>query len=133
MKRAFRWLPAVIWMAVIFYMSHQSGDDLHTLLPWFQTFFPWMESFNWGHFALYFILAATFYWALLPRSAAWSGKALAVALCVLYGLTDEYHQSFVPGREPDLLDIRNDGIGAALAMLLLAWPPLERFVRRVSG
>lgn len=130
MKRTIRWLPAVVWMAAIFYMSHQTGDKIGTLLPLFRQWFPAMESFDWGHFVAYFVLACTYYWALLPRSATWAGKALVVALCLAYGVTDEFHQQFVDGRSPDIKDLRNDTIGAALAMLLLSVPRLERLLGR---
>lgn len=131
MKRVLQWLPAVVWMSVIFYFSHQTGDDLRSYLPFFQQWFPAMESFDWGHFLAYFILGGAFYWALLPASLGWKGKAAAVALCFVYGLTDEYHQTFVDGRTPDLKDLRNDTIGAALAMLFLSLPWAERTVRRL--
>lgn len=131
MERLSRYLPALVWMAVIFYMSHQTGDDLDTLLlPWFQALFPAMRSFDWGHFILYFLLAVVYYRALLPRSATWGGKALVVLLCLLYGITDEFHQSFVPGRSPDAADLRNDTIGAALAVLLLSVPAVDRLIGR---
>ncbi|MEF3303936.1 VanZ family protein [Paenibacillus sp. GYB003] len=130
MSRLFRFLPAVLWMAVIFYMSHQTGSDLDSLLPFLQKWIPALQSFDFGHFILYFVLAVAFYWALLPRSATWGGKALVVLLCLLYGVTDEFHQSFVPGRSPDAADLRNDAIGAALAMLALSVPAVERLVKR---
>jgi VanZ family protein len=43
---------------------------------------------------------------------------LAWALSVLYALTDEFHQSFVPGRNASLVDIGIDAIGAAGMILL---------------
>ncbi|MEZ4273606.1 MAG: VanZ family protein [Myxococcota bacterium] len=33
-------------------------------------------------------------------------------ITILYGLVDEFHQSFVPGRSPDLLDALADAAGA---------------------
>jgi hypothetical protein len=128
-KRWIRWLPALIWMAVIFISSGQTGDDMGVLLPFFQNLFPAMTDFNWGHFIAYFILAWTFYFALGAYGTLRS-KALVVFLCFLYGITDEYHQSFVPGRYPDLLDLRNDTIGAALAMLVATIPMIDRWMKR---
>lgn len=130
MDRMIRLLPAIVWMAVIFYMSHQTGDELGTLLPFFQAWFPAMASFNWGHFLLYFVLAVTYYWAFLPRSSTWKGKALVVLFCFAYGITDEFHQSFVPGRSPDVMDLRNDAIGAALAMAVVSIPVCERLLQK---
>ena len=37
-----------------------------------------------------------------------------MALASLYGATDEFHQSFVPGRDSDVLDWVADTLGAAL-------------------
>ncbi|PYI54424.1 VanZ family protein [Paenibacillus flagellatus] len=132
MHRIVRWLPAVACMAAIFYLSHQTGDDLGTLLPFFQRLLPAMESFDWGHFFAYFGLALTYYWALLPRLSGWGGKALVVLLSVLYGVTDEFHQRFVEGRMSDVRDLRNDAIGAALAMLFVSLPAIDRLLRRAS-
>ena len=45
------------------------------------------------------------------------GPALtAWAITTLYGASDEYHQSFVPGRSPDVFDLCADAIGAATAI-----------------
>ena len=50
------------------------------------------------------------------------GMLLAVLLTVAYGLTDEVHQSFVPGRTPELRDLAADALGAAAgAGLVWAW------------
>jgi VanZ family protein len=57
----------------------------------------------------------------LPRRRA---AALALLVAVLWGLSDEWHQSFVPSRTPSALDALSDGIGAALAAL--AWLGLTR-------
>jgi len=130
LKRSLRWVPAIIWMGVIFYLSHQTGDELGGMLPLFQKFIPGMESFNWGHLAAYFILALTYYWALLPSLFGLRGKLASVVLCVLYGITDEFHQRFVEGRYPDMQDLLNDTIGAAIAMLLISIPALERFLHK---
>ncbi|MEW9670961.1 VanZ family protein [Ammoniphilus sp. 3BR4] len=107
-----RWLPSFGWMGVIFYLSARSGSEL-------QGMFPFFDSFNFGHVIAYFILAVLFYWALLPfqRKGKWDIRIIAILLCFVYGLTDEWHQSFVPGRMPDVLDIVNDIIGATLGML----------------
>ncbi len=130
MKLFIRWAPAVACMAIIYYLSGQTGDDLGTLLPYFQKWFPALQSFDAGHFLAYFLLALTFFWALLPFSIHPWGKAAVVVLCVLYGLSDEYHQSFVPGRMPDIKDLRNDAIGAAIAMLVLSLPVLNKHIRK---
>jgi VanZ family protein len=56
------------------------------------------------------------------------GGALAGwAIASVYGLSDEYHQSFVPGRSPDLMDALADTAGAASAATALwAWGIIAR-------
>ena len=44
---------------------------------------------------------------------------LSIAFCSLYGLSDEWHQSFVAGRESDITDWVADTIGAVLAIYFL--------------
>ena len=66
------------------------------------------------HFAAYFVLGAALAWA--GRNAR--GRSLHVALItagVLYALSDEWHQSFVPGRDPSAGDFVADVVGLGLA------------------
>lgn len=113
-----KWIPAICWMGVIFYLSSRTGSDL-------QSMFPIFDSLNFGHVIAYFVLALLFYWALYqPNRNKLTIRLVAIFLCFLYGLTDEWHQSFVPGRAPDWRDIVNDVLGASLAMIAL------RFYRR---
>ncbi|MDK2940032.1 MAG: hypothetical protein PWQ51_2197 [Methanolobus sp.] len=42
----------------------------------------------------------------------------AVILGVIYGITDEFHQSFVPGRSSSVHDLLADGIGVTIAQVL---------------
>lgn len=74
-----------------------------------------------AHFAEYgilcFLLANTF-----PYKK--KGLAAAAALSILYAVTDEIHQYFVPGRAAMLRDVCIDGAGALLTALILL------FIRR---
>lgn len=131
-RRLLRFLPAVAWMSVIFALSSRTGDELNTLLPWFQKMFPFMEDFNWGHFVSYFILALTIDYGIGAKADHIWMKAVIVLLSGLYGITDEIHQSFVGGRMLDPLDLRNDLIGAALCMAVIAVPPIHRLWRKAA-
>lgn len=128
-----RFGPCLAIMAAIFFFSSRTGDELNGWLPFFRELFPGMQSFDWGHFIAYFTLALAFAWAVSAGSFTVKEKLLAILLCVLYGLTDEFHQQYVPGRAPDWHDIRNDGIGAALAMLVLSFPGLHKLVVRLKA
>lgn len=98
-----------------------------------QRFIPFMEGLDWGHFLAYFILSLTYAWAFGNCKLTWFHKGSVVLLCTLYGVTDEFHQSFVPGRTPDVLDIRNDAIGAALAMLCISVPVIRVRFEKCKG
>src|SRR5690606_9601591 len=75
-----------------------------------------------GPLSVYLVLAVLFYWTLSFVTAAGIRRYLtAWGLAVLYGLSDEWHQSFVPGRTPDVLDVLTDGIGAAVGLLIVWW------------
>ena len=78
-----------------------------------------------AHFVAYGLLAAAILRAV--AGAEWArvsvgGALLAAALGAAYGLTDEFHQSFVPGRTPELRDVAADALGSAAgAGLVWAW------------
>ncbi|MUT66775.1 VanZ family protein [Paenibacillus sp. NEAU-GSW1] len=127
-----RFIPAAVWMAVIYSLSSQTGDEVSTLLPFFQRFFPAMTSFDWGHYVSYFILAAALDFGLGRKADKLGWKIGIVLICGLYGVTDEYHQSFVGGRMTDWHDIRNDMIGSAVWTAFIAIPPLRRKWRKLG-
>lgn len=113
-NRLFRWTAVVAWMAVIFFLSSRSRLPLLPL--------GWAEALQdvAGHFAAYAVLAGLLAWALSGAGAAhplwWS-----FALALLYAFSDEFHQSFVPGRHPDVFDILTDAAGAACMLLILRY------------
>ncbi|WP_058486429.1 VanZ family protein [Defluviitalea phaphyphila] len=106
------WIPAIIWMCVIFILSSMTGNDL-------QRTFPFFSDFNWGHFVAYFILAITYYIGLFKKVKKPRIFYIIILLCVLYGITDEVHQFFVPTRVPDIKDLFSDTIGSITASLFL--------------
>lgn len=127
-----RVIPAILVMIVIFILSSRTSDDLNTLLPFFQKIIPNMKGFDWGHFIAYFILALAIDYSMGSKAESLYMKFLIIVLCGIYGLTDEYHQSFVGGRTPDFKDIRNDCIGAAIAVLIITIPTIRRRWRRLA-
>jgi VanZ family protein len=72
-----------------------------------------------GHLLIYAALGLAWQSGLAGGvgQAPTAGQAvLAVLLAGFYGATDEYHQSFVPGRGAGVLDIAIDSAGAALGV-----------------
>jgi VanZ family protein len=114
-----RLLAPLAWMAVIFYFSSQSdpspgiGNLGHVV----------------AHFTEYFVLAALWIWALLPHLGL---RALPVAwaIAVVYAISDEWHQSFVPDRDSDPVDVLVDACGAAAAVGLSYWWSTTRAASR---
>jgi VanZ family protein len=49
----------------------------------------------------------------------WPRAAWAAAVAAAYGIVDEWHQAFVPTRQPDVLDFAADATVACLAVLVL--------------
>jgi VanZ family protein len=71
-----------------------------------------------GHFVAYGALGASL--AVLLRSLGWSplrSLLVAIVLATLYGVTDEFHQSFVPNRSTDPKDVLVDFLGATAGAL----------------
>ena len=103
------WLAVGAWAALIFTLSAQSTlPDLTHGLPDLQDIA--------GHLAAYAGLACWLALALRRTPGVRRPWLWAFVLAMLYGLSDEFHQSFVPNRHPDLFDVATDMVGAALAL-----------------
>jgi len=74
-----------------------------------------------GHAVEYGILTFLLWRALSQGQGILSRSALVTAflVSVLYAASDEYHQTFVPGRKGKLVDVGVDTIGALVALLVL--------------
>ena len=103
---------ALGWMGVLYHLSDQPVIDAPMLFPGQDKLF---------HAIVYAVLGGLYLALFRPGPAGYAAQArwLALGLAVLYGISDEWHQSFVPGREPDVLDVLADGVGAAAGTLLL--------------
>jgi VanZ family protein len=99
-----RWGPALVVMAVIFVFSSIPSQEI----PDFGSLDFTVKKL--GHVAGYALLGAAYLHALGDQksSAAW----LALSLAILFAITDEFHQYFVPGRNASPIDVLIDGAGA---------------------
>lgn len=111
----FRFLPMMLVMVIIFFLSHTPGKDLPATINGLDKIL---------HAIAYGTLAASCLYGMHPsardKSSLWRGIAV-VFFCFFFGLTDEFHQSFIPGRSPSWLDIAADTTGAALTAFLWHW------------
>ena len=112
MKRYFFAITAVIWMFMIFTLSSMPADQLGPdtgIVNFFKKI---------GHVLIFGVLATLYLWSFkggkslaetsLPRFA------LSFILTVLYAFSDEYHQSFTPGRHAAVKDVVIDACGAII-------------------
>lgn len=109
-----RILPAAWCMATIWWLSDRSTVPS----------LPGLSQMAWsyiGHMGMFGLLAMCIWWALgmnnrlLNRERTW----YAIGIATAYGVLDEYHQSFVPGRDTSSLDVLADFIGATLAVMII--------------
>jgi VanZ family protein len=56
--------------------------------------------------------------ALQSRLPVGPAVGLALGITLLYAISDEYHQTFVPGRNGTAVDVTVDMVGALLAALI---------------
>jgi len=105
-------LCALGWAGVIFYLSSQPGADIP---PMFYGEDKLIHALVFGILG-FFVLGAMKTEANGYRQfQPW----LAVIVVTVYGVLDEVHQHFVPGRSPDIYDVMADAAGAMLGVWLL--------------
>ena len=110
--RARLWVPPVVYMLLIFFLSSQSSP-----LPEI-TKRVWDKSL---HLVEYGILAVLFCRALIGEGQGrLASLLLAVVLASAYGASDEWHQSFVPRRSSDVYDWLADSIGGGAGVAAFA-------------
>jgi hypothetical protein len=100
-------------MAVIFWLSSQPKPPL----AWIADEIDWGDKL--GHVVVYAILGALLWRAMRAAGGCWRLVAVVMVVALTYGLSDEIHQLYVPGRSFDLLDMIADGVGAALAAVIM--------------
>lgn len=106
-------VPLIVWMGLIFLLSSQSVlVQIHSKVG--EKFF-----YKGSHMITYAILTWLWWRALTSqRRVTWSILLAAFTLTVLYGISDEIHQLFVPGRHSQVADVLFDA-GGALTMILI--------------
>ncbi|MFC1627173.1 VanZ family protein [Patescibacteria group bacterium] len=106
------WVPVMIWAGVIFSFSSMRING--------------NVEFSWTDFVVkktaHVIEYAVLYW-LLFRAISLKGKfierkyfAVTLVIAIFYALSDEWHQTFVPGREGTLRDVGFDTLGMLMSI-----------------
>ena len=109
------WLPVIFWAAVIFTFSSLTTSKTSE--------FYWQDFLvkKTAHLVEYAILFTLLYRGF--KNSTFPSKQrivlLAFLLVVLYAASDEYHQTFISGREGTLRDVIIDTFGATLAYLAI--------------
>ena len=102
----FYWLPLVGFCSLIFWQSSKPSLGLPSFFPHFDKLL---------HFSAYYVMAILAARALTREKPGISKIRVymfAIGFCVLFGISDEIHQSFVPGRTPSFWDVAADALGS---------------------
>lgn len=100
-------------MAAIFYFSSLAGSNILYLFAFQEVAY---------HFIIYLILTLLLSRALknsYPEISRLKLVILVVAIAIIYAITDEFHQIFVPGRSVSSLDLFIDSLGSFVGSIAL--------------
>lgn len=108
-----RWIPVLMWAVFIFYLS--SIPNLSTGLGLWDIIIRKI-----AHILEYGILTFLLWCAVKnDKRPAYISLSWAAIFAIIYALTDEIHQGFVPTRHFSLYDVCIDSVGAILAAWII--------------
>jgi len=131
-KKLKKWILVIAWMILIFCFSSQPGNEssknnqfvvyifnllginLNSILGDMTTFLIRKAA----HFTEYYILALLVLNVVVEEFTFKKGMIISVVAVFLYACTDEFHQSFVPGRTCLFRDVMIDTSGGIFAMII---------------
>lgn len=128
------WALVALWMIIIFKLSSQSAERSNDLSLGIagivsviiEKFSPSSDALTLNHFIrkcahffAYLVLGMVVLFAMRKMGVSGrKGILLTLAICVVYAISDEWHQGFIPGRAPKLMDILIDSCGSLLGTAL---------------
>ncbi|MDO8282008.1 MAG: VanZ family protein [Thermodesulfovibrionia bacterium] len=104
------WFLTLSYMSLIFFLSSIAYPDIVPLPK---------NSDKVIHFFEYAVLSVLFFLSFKKSGVIRNILWLSIVLATFYGITDEYHQSYVPGRYSSIGDVVADFIGSAAGALSL--------------
>jgi VanZ family protein len=142
------WAAVLLWLVVIFQLSAQNAEHsgalskglsriilgvLEKVAPQFQFDLDSLDHLlrKNAHFLAYVILSILVINA--KRRSGLKGLRwfiMALLFCVLYAVSDEIHQLFVPGRSAQIRDVLIDGSGVVLGSIIYKSVSLGRARRQ---
>ncbi|MBI5182202.1 MAG: VanZ family protein [Nitrospirae bacterium] len=121
-KKLLYWSATIAYALLIFFLSSLSGDKTEKL-------YLFKHSDKIIHLLEYavlcFLLSKTLSSTLKESVRRYTGL-IAIVISLLYAISDEFHQSFVPGRSAEVYDVFADGMGAVLTQIIL-------YIKEVKG
>lgn len=113
-KRILSSLPTIIWMSLIFFLSSRENlPDLNKFILNFDKI---------AHFLVYFVLGIFLQFFFIINFDLKSKQLyyiIVIAIGFTFALSDEYHQIFVPNREPDFYDLIFDFLGIVFSLFFI--------------
>jgi VanZ family protein len=114
MKVVRLWLPAIVWMVVIFVLSGRQSISVSKDYWLNFLFFKTLHVIEYAILFIFYIRGLHHCW---PKEKVVNKYAIAFLLTIMYAVTDEIHQIFVATREGRVRDVIIDTLGAVLAWI----------------
>lgn len=148
-KRIFSIVAVILWMGIIFYLSHQPATISSQLSAGImEKIFKLIEKMTFhievnkeffhflirksAHFFAYFILGILVIHAVRRNNVYHlQGFLLAFLICIIYATTDEMHQLFIPGRSGEVKDVLIDSAGSITGIIIYLL--ITRLLRKESN
>lgn len=112
-KALIYYLPVILWMILIFWLSNRPK-----IVKLENSSFDFIIGKT-AHITEYAVLLILIYWAVCKNIIVDNNWKIPLLLTVLYAVTDEIHQLFIPTRTGMMRDVIIDGIGGMIGLWML--------------
>ena len=128
MKAIWYWVPTLAWMGLIFYFSSRMRVQVSDVFAVQFLIFKTLHVIEYG--TLYTLTYRSLKNTTLIEG--WQVRYHAFMIALLYGMSDEIHQVFVPTREGHIRDVIIDGLGITIAFFYL-WKYLPQAPKKLKN